>query len=161
MDATAIAERVNELATRIAQERGLEVVHTEFVSGPRTPVLRVYIDKPGGVNHEDCAAVSLHLGTVLDVEDFIQTAYALEISSPGLERELYNLGDYERFAGSLAKLKTDTPLGGQRNFRGRIAGVNENRVIFQDRTKGLVEIPFAMIAKARLEIDLQEELRRK
>jgi ribosome maturation factor RimP len=98
---------------------------------------------------------------VLDVEDFIQTAYALEISSPGLERELYKLGDYERFAGSLAKLKTDTPLGGQRNFRGRIAGVNENRVIFQDRTKGLVEIPFAMIAKARLEIDLQEELRRK
>jgi ribosome maturation factor RimP len=156
MDTHAIVERVNALAGRIADERGLELVHTEFASG----ALRVFIDKPSGVTHEDCAAVSLHLGTLLDVEDFIHAAYMLEVSSPGLERELYKLSDYERFTGSLAKLKTRAPRGGQRNFRGRIAGVQAERVIFHDRTKGLVEIPFAEIDKAHLEIDVREELRR-
>jgi ribosome maturation factor RimP len=161
MDAKAIADRVGEIVERIAQERDLELVQVEFVSGTRKDmVLRVFIDKPGGVTHEDCTAISLHLGTLLDVEDFIQPAYTLEVSSPGLERGLYKLADYQRFAGSLAKLKTDTPLGGQRNFRGRIAGVTAERVLFQDRTRGLVEIPFAVIAKANLEIDFQEELRR-
>lgn len=161
MDAKAIEDKVGELVGRIAQERGLEVVRAEFVSGVREGmVLRVFIDKPGGVTHEDCAAISLHLGTLLDVEDFITVAYTLEVSSPGLERELYKLSEYERFAGSLAKLKTDSPLGNQRNFRGRIAGVKDERVLFHDRTKGLVEIPFAIIAKAQLEVDLQEELRR-
>ena len=161
MDAKTISDKVRELVERIARERSLELVHVEFVSGThKDMVLRVFIDKPDGVSHEDCAAISLHLGTLLDVEDFIQPAYTLEVSSPGIERELYKLSDYLRYAGSLAKLKTDTPLGGQRNFRGRIAGVTEERVIFQDRTKGLVEIPFAVVAKATLEIDLQEELRR-
>lgn len=161
MDAKAIADRVGEIVERIAQERDLELVQVEFVSGTRKDmVLRVFIDKPGGVTHEDCAAISLHLGTLLDVEDFIQPAYTLEVSSPGLERGLYKLTDYQRFAGSLAKLKTDMPLGGQRNFRGRIAGVTDERVLFQDRTKGLMEIPFAAIAKANLEMDFQEELRR-
>ena len=160
MDANAIAEKVKELAGRVAAERGLELVHAEYARGERSSwVVRVFIDKSGGVTHEDCAAISLRLGALLDVEDFIAAAYTLEVSSPGLERELYSLEDFRRFTGSLAKLKTSVPLGSQRNFRGRVAGVTEERVLFHDRAIGLVEIPFANIAKAQLEIDLQEELR--
>ena len=111
---------MREIARRTAEERGLELVHVEFAGGARAPVVRVFIDKPGGVTHEDCSEVSTHLGTVLDVEDFISAAYTLEVSSPGLERGLYGRADFERFAGRLAKLKTRGAVGGQRNFRGRM-----------------------------------------
>lgn len=160
MDAVTVIERVKALAARIAAERGLELVNAELASGPRQPILRVFIDKPGGVTHEDCANISLHLGTLLDVEDFMPHAYTLEVSSPGLERELFQLSEYEARVGSLAKIKTREALAGQRNFRGRIAGINGERIIFHDRTRGLTEIPFASIAKGQLEVDWEEELRR-
>ena len=160
MEATAIIDRVRVLALRVAQERGLELFNVEVASGARQPIVRVFIDKPAGVTHEDCAAVSLHLGTLFDVEDFIPGAYTLEVSSPGLERDLFRLSEYEAHIGSLAKLKTREALAGQRNFRGRIAGVANERIIFHDRTRGLTEIPFALIAKGQLEVDWDEELRR-
>ena len=100
---SSIEGRVREVAERAAVERGLELVHVELAGGARAPVVRVFIDKPGGVTHEDCSEVSRHIGTVLDVEDFIPEAYTLEVSSPGLERGLYSLADFERFAGHLAK----------------------------------------------------------
>jgi ribosome maturation factor RimP len=100
------------------------------------------------------------VGTVLDVEDFIHSAYTLEVSSPGLERGLYKKSDYERFAGHLAKLKTQKPIGGQRNFRGRLVGVEGENVVFEDRTSGQVQIPLETIAKANLELDVEQEFRR-
>jgi ribosome maturation factor RimP len=102
--------------------------------------------------------VSTQIGTVLDVEDFIHSAYTLEVSSPGLERGLYKLADYERFAGRVAKIKTRSPIGNQRNFRGVIVAVAD-RIIFDDRTSGRVEIPFESIAKANLEVDVDSEFR--
>jgi ribosome maturation factor RimP len=104
--------------------------------------------------------VSTHLGTILDVEDFIHAAYTLEVSSPGLERGLYKRADYERFAGHRAKMKTRQPIQGQRNFRGRLLGLEGNEVIFEDLTNGLVHIPLDLINKANLEVDVEEELRR-
>ena len=101
----SVEARVREVAERAALERGLELVHVELAGGARSPIVRVFIDKPGGVTHEDCSAVSNHVGTILDVEDFIHSAYTLEVSSPGLERGLYKRADYERFAGQLARLK--------------------------------------------------------
>jgi ribosome maturation factor RimP len=103
--------------------------------------------------------VSQHVGTVLDVEDFIPGAYTLEVSSPGLERGLYRREDYERFAGRPARLKTRGAIGGQRNFRGRIAGVEGEEVLFDDKTSGRVRVPLSEIAKANLEIDVEEEFR--
>jgi ribosome maturation factor RimP len=144
---------------RAAAERGLEVVHVEFASSGRTTVVRIFIDKPGGVTHDDCSEVSLHVGTVLDVEDFINSAYTLEVSSPGLERALHKREDYERFAGQLAKIKSREAIGGQRNFRGRIIGVEDDAVIFDDRTSGRIRIPLAGIVKANIEIDIEEEFR--
>ena len=160
MGQNSIAERVQELAERVAIDHGLELVHAEVAGPENKPIVRVFIDKPHGVTHDDCSDVSLHLGTILDVEDFIHASYTLEVSSPGLERGLYKRADYERFAGNDAKLKTRQPIEGQRNFRGRLLGIDENDVLFEDRTNGRVRIPFDVITKANLEVDLSQELRR-
>ena len=156
----SIAARVQELAERVAIDHGLELVHAEVAGPENKPIVRVFIDKPQGVTHEDCSEVSTHLGTILDVEDFIHASYTLEVSSPGLERGLYKRADYERFAGSNAKLKTRQPIDGQRNFRGRLVGVEGDEVIFEDRTNGHVRVPLAIITKANLEVNVEEELRR-
>lgn len=156
----SIAERVQAIAERVAIDHGLELVHAEVAGPEGKPILRIFIDKPEGVTHEDCAEVSLHVGTILDVEDFIHAAYTLEVSSPGLERGLYKRQDYERFAGSLAKMKSRVPINGQRNFRGRIVGVEGENVIFEDKTSGRVAVPLESIVKANLEIDVEEEFRR-
>jgi ribosome maturation factor RimP len=159
MDLGSVAERVRHLAEQAAIDHGLELVHAEVAGPEGHPIVRVFIDKPGGVTHDDCSEVSHHLGTVLDVEDFIHSAYTLEVSSPGLERGLYKPADYERFAGNTAKIKSRGAIKGQRNFRGRIIGWAGDSVVFDDRTSGRVKIPFADIAKANLEIDVEEEFR--
>ncbi len=149
-DETSVEGRVREIAGRVASERGLELVHAEVAGGAHAPILRVFIDKPNGVTHEDCAAVSLHLGTILDVEDFIPSAYTLEVSSPGLERGLYKREDYERFTGRMAKMKSRSAINGQRNFRGRIVGVEDGSVVFDDKTSGRVLVPVDDVVKANL-----------
>jgi len=159
MDSRSVAERVREIAGQAAIDHGVELVHAEVAGAEGNPTVRVFIDKPDGVTHDDCAAVSLQIGTVLDVEDFIHSAYTLEVSSPGLERGLYRAEDYERFAGHQAKIKTRTALHGQRNFRGRILGVESAQVVFEDRTSGRVRISIDEVARANLEIDAEEELR--
>jgi len=151
---------VREAAERVASERGLELVHAEVAGAGHSPIVRVFIDKPGGVTHEDCSEVSNHLGAILDVEDFIPSSYTLEVSSPGLERGLYKRADYERFAGSPARVKSRVAVGGQRNFTGRIVGVEGDSVVFDDKTSGRVLLPLAEVAKANLEIDVEEEFRR-
>jgi len=159
METASVAERIKEIAEQAAIDHGLELVHTEVAGPENSPIVRVFIDKPGGVTHDDCSELSTQIGTTLDVEDFIHSAYTLEVSSPGLERGLYKLADYERFTGSAAKLKTRVAIGNQRNFRGTIAGTADEQVIFDDRTSGRVEIPFASIVKANLEVDVDNEFR--
>ena len=156
----SIAARVQELAEQVAIDHGLELVHVEVAGPENKPIVRVFIDKPQGVTHDDCSAVSNYLGTILDVEDFIHASYTLEVSSPGLERGLYKRADYERFTGNDAKLKTRQAINGQRNFRGRLLGVEGDEVVFDDRTNGRVQIPLALITKANLEVDVTDELRR-
>ncbi len=160
MGNSSIETRVQELAERVAIDHGLELVHVEVAGPDNKPIVRVFIDKPQGVTHDDCSEVSTHLGTILDVEDFIHASYTLEVSSPGLERGLYKRADYERFAGSNAKLKTRQLIGGQRNFRGRLLGLEGDEVVFDDRTSGRVQIPLGLITKANIDVDVEEELRR-
>ena len=160
MESRSVAKRVCEIAEQAAIDHGVELVHAEVAGPEGHPILRVFIDKPGGVTHDDCSGVSTQLGTVLDVEDFIHSAYTLEVSSPGIERGLYKRADYERFAGSQAKIKSRMPVKGQRNFRGRIIGVEDDNVILEDRTSGRATIPLDGIAKANLEVDVESEFRR-
>ena len=153
-------ERIQEIAARVASENNLELVHVDVMGAEKSPTIRIFIDKEGGVTHDDCSLVSRAVGTILDAEDFISSAYLLEVSSPGLERQLYSLKDFEKFAGNLAKVKTFKPINGQRNFRGRIQTVEAGEIIFDDKTSGEVRFPFEAVAKANLEIDIEEEFRR-
>lgn len=159
MDPRSVAERVREIAEQAALDHGVELVHAEVAGPEGHPIVRLFIDKPGGVAHDDCSKVSHQLSTVLDVEDFIHSAYVLEVSSPGLERGLYKQADYQRFAGLPARIKARSPINGQRNFRGRILGVEDDSVIVLDQTSGQVEIPLAGIVKANLEADVESEFR--
>lgn len=160
MDSGSVVERICQIAEQAAIDHGVELVHTEVAGPEGHPIVRVFIDKPGGVTHADCSGVSTQIGTVLEVDDFIHSAYTLEVSSPGLERGLYKLADYERFAGSPARIKTRLAVNSQRNFRGRIVGTEHDNVIFEDKTSGRVQIQFGSIAKANLEIDVESEFRR-
>lgn len=146
-------EAINSIIERVAAREGLELVHWELV-GPRSnSMLRIYIDKPGGVTHADCEVVSNQVGTLLDVEDLIPHSYTLEVSSPGIERGLYKRADYERFQGSRVKLKTFEPIAGQRNFRGKLIGIAGDTVTLEADGAGAVEIPFDKIAKANIEYE--------
>jgi len=146
-------EAINKIIERVAAREGLEVVHWEAV-GPRNNfVLRIYIDRPNGVSHQDCELVSKQLGTLLDVEDLIPNRYVLEVSSPGIERGLYKRADYERFSGSRVKLRTAEPIDGQRNFRGKLLGVVGDNISFVADDRGQLEIPYEQIVKANIEFE--------
>ena len=160
MSRHSIDERIREIAARVAADNDLELVHVEAKGTKANLTIQVFIDKPGGVTHEDCVSVSRRMEAILDAEDFIPSAYLLEVSSPGLERGLYSLRDFEKFAGSLAKVRTHTPFDGQRNFRGRIGSVEGEEIVFEDKTNGTVQFPYNTVAKANLEVDFEEELRK-
>jgi ribosome maturation factor RimP len=114
-------DHVKAIVERVASSLSLEVVEVELRGGGKARMLRIFIDKPEGVTHEDCANVSREVGTILDVEDAIPGgAYVLEVSSPGLDRKLFRPSDFERFQGSRVKLTTKDPVNGNRHFEGRL-----------------------------------------
>jgi ribosome maturation factor RimP len=122
-------DRVREIAERVAASTGLEIVEVELRGGGKARMLRIFIDKPGGVTHEDCANLSREVGTILDVEDVIPGAsYLLEVSSPGLDRKLSRPADYERFTGSRVKLTTRQPVNGSHHFEGRLESFQQGRL---------------------------------
>lgn len=148
--------RINEIIERVATREGLELVHAELVGGRGNAILRIYIDKPGGVNHDDCARVSDQVGLILEVEDLIPYQYVLEVASPGLDRGLYKPSDYERFAGLPAHIKLTAPLNGQRNFYGTLIGLEragEEAALLEDETGKRHQLPLSLIAKANVEIE--------
>ena len=160
MSKQTVNEKIALIAADVAEKNGLELVQAQIAGTGRSLTIRVFIDKPNGVTHEDCSLVSRELGDILDADDFIASSYLLEVSSPGLERELYSLQDFKKFAGSLAKIKTSQAVEGQKNFRGRIKAVEDEEIVFDDKTKGAVRFGFGIVVKANLEIDIEEEFKR-
>lgn len=150
-----IPQRVTELVQPILDSLGLELVDLEFRQAGRSHVLCLYIDKPGGVNLDDCAEVSRELSLTLDVEDCIPGRYSLEVSSPGLERPLKRLEDFVRFTGRLAQIKTvelfqDEQGNRRKTFLGTIQGVESELVLLQLKEGQQARIPLDKIAKAHL-----------
>lgn len=143
----------------ILESMGLELVDIEFGKVGRDAVLRLFIDKEGGVMLDDCADVSRELSMILDVEDVITCNYTLEVSSPGLDRPLKKPSDYERFSGRLIKVRTYEPLqddkGNKRKtFLGKLEGLFDG-VIRMTLTEGQsASIPLDRVAKANLEFEL-------
>ncbi len=159
MNKANLAERIRQVAEKIVEKKALELVHVEVIGAGKGLTVRVFIDKENGINHDDCSLVSQEIEQYLDSEDPISGSYTLEVSSPGIERGLYSLKDFEKFAGEKAKLQTHTAINGQRNFRGKIEQVSGEQIIFEDKTNGQVEIPFSSVKKANLEFDFEEELK--
>ncbi len=122
-------DKIREIAERIAQSDGLELVDVELLGGGKARMLRIYIDKPGGVTHEDCSNFSREAGTIFDVEDAVPGgSYTLEVSSPGLDRKLSKADDFERFVGSTVKVTTRDPVNGNRHFEGRLRAFQDSRL---------------------------------
>lgn len=160
MGKSLISDRVREVAQETADKLGFELVHIENKGLGTGRVLRVFIEKEAGISVEDCSRFSNDFGEILDSEDLVHAEYILEVSSPGLERELYSLRDFVRFAGNPAKIRTRQAIAGQKNFRGRIEKVSDETIVFEDRTSGRVEISFDNVVKANLEFDVEAELKR-
>ena len=124
----AVQVQIRGIAERVAASEGMEVVEVELRGkGPRS-LLRIFIDKPGGVTHRDCELISHQVGAILEVEDLIPASYTLEVSSPGVERRLTRPADYDRFAGRKVRLRLKQTLGAQRQLVGRLDGL-ENGVL--------------------------------
>src|SRR5580765_1386808 len=135
MDKHLIIEHVTEIAARVTAASGIELVHVDISGTKRDLVVRIFIDKEGGVTLDDCSGVSRGVEEVLDNEDFIPSRYVLEVSSPGIERELYSLADFVKFTGHLAKVKLKAEIDGQKTFVGKITAVEDNKINVDDRTK--------------------------
>jgi ribosome maturation factor RimP len=122
-------DQIHAIVERVAASSGLEVVEIELLGGGKSRMLRIFIDRPGGVTHEDCASVSREVSTIFDVEDAMPGgAYTLEVSSPGLDRKLFRAADFERFQGSRVKLTTKEPVNGNRHFEGRLEHFTAGRL---------------------------------
>jgi ribosome maturation factor RimP len=147
-------ERVRAIAERVAATSGLEVVDIELHGGGKSRMLRVFLDKPAGVTHEDCAQFSREFGAILDVEDVVPGSYVLEVSSPGLDRKLTRAADYERFAGSKVKLMTREPVNGNRHFEGRLESFRDGRLTLDMSEARGKKRPAAGTAQ-KVEIDLR------
>ena len=140
-----MAANLTELLERTVPALGYELVEVEW--SPRSRLLRVYIDKPDGVDVEDCARVSNHLTRLFAVEDI--DFERLEVSSPGLDRPLTKLADYTRFEGSEAELRLRAPVDGKRKVKGLLRGVDGERVRVETAA-GVETVSFADIGRARL-----------
>ena len=126
-----IVTLVSQWVEEIIQGSDLELVDVEYVKEHSTWVLRVYLDKPDGIDLEDCQRVSQALDLKLDAEDPIPGAYSLEVSSPGLERPLKKASDYQRFKGRLVKIRTYSGLHGRKRFEGILEGLRDENVVLK------------------------------
>jgi len=157
-------EQVEQIAQRVAESLALELIEVEMRGGGKGRTLRIIIDKPGGVTHDDCANLSREVSAILDVEDTVAGGgYTLEVSSPGLDRKLQKPADFERFTGSMVKLMTREPVNNNRHFQGRLQSFANGRLMLdiaqvskkKQKKMGTgqaqqVEIEFANIEKANL-----------
>ena len=151
--ADTVDKRVEAVALPVLDEMGLELVEVQYRREQHGWVLRLIIDKQDGVSLDDCATVSREISQLLDIEDFVDQAYNLEVSSPGLNRPLKSMTDFQRFTGRKAKIKTIEPIAGEHVFIGRIKKT-EGETIILEVGRREVAMPFSQVARARLEIEL-------
>ena len=146
-------DRIREIVDRVAAAEGLELVDVELLGRGRNAVLRIFLDKPGGIAIRDCEQVSRQVGAILDVEDLLPGRYTLEVSSPGLDRRLVQPADYERFAGKQVKLVLKAPQEGRRRFRGLLRGIRDGRVELEEENGEIIGIEYGEIQKANLVVE--------
>lgn len=142
-------ERIRDIVEPVIEALGCQLWGMEFLGQGRHSLLRIYLDKPGGVDIEDCAEVSRQVSAVLDVEDPISTEYTLEVSSPGLDRVLFTLEQCRGYIGSQIKLRLRENFEGRRNFAGLLDAVQDDEVVLVSGEDRYV-FPFELVEKAQL-----------
>lgn len=148
-------QKVIQIAERAVVREGMELWSVECLGAGKSRVVRIFIDKPGGVTHADCELISEQVGAMLDVEDAVPgRSYHLEVSSPGVERKLRHEGDFRRFAGEKARVSLREAMNGQRRFEGRIAGVDEDgSIVLETGTSASIRFRMDDLEKANLKFD--------
>jgi ribosome maturation factor RimP len=150
----AIVARVTEIAKRVGVSEGIDIVDVELTGAGNRRVLRIFIDKPGGVTHADCELISKQVGTILDVEDVVPGgSYTLEVSSPGLERRLRSPADYVRFQGRKATILLREPIENQRRWEGTLVGFSAGMIILDLAHGRSVSIDLAKVQRANLKFE--------
>jgi ribosome maturation factor RimP len=148
----AVVAKIEEIAERVAQSEGIELVEVELKGGGAHQFVRISIDKPEGVSHADCELVSQQVGTILDVEDVVPGHYTLEVSSPGVERKLLKPRDYERFVGKKVRIQLSEPVENQRSWEGILAGF-ENGQVSLDTSGKTIRFGLNQVQKANLKFE--------
>ena len=166
-----IVAKIAEIAERVAEPEGSEIVEVQLLGAGRGRLLRIFIDRnpsgidrdtspdeagnpAKGVTHSDCEFISQQVGTILDIEDVIPgDSYTLEVSSPGLERKLSKPKDFERFVGQKAKVVLREPVENQRSWVGKLAGISQGIIALEPSTGRVIHFPLAQIEKANLKFD--------
>ena len=157
----AIDRRMAEIITPVIEDMGFELVRVRLMSG-KTTTLQIMADKPeGGIEVDDCAEISQAVGAVLDVEDPILDEYTLEVSSPGIDRPLTRLKDFEMYEGYEAKIETGEMIDGRRRFKGELAGIEDDEVLI-NVAEGTIGLKFDWLSDAKLVLtdDLIKEMLR-
>jgi ribosome maturation factor RimP len=148
-------QAVYELCAPVAESYGLELVQVQYRRESHGWVLRILVDQPGGVTVDECGALSREVSDLLDVEDWIEGSYHLEVSSPGLDRPLTKPADFDRFAGREITLKTTLPVEGRKNFRGTLEGMKNEVVKLRVEGKRY-ELDWSLVLKANLVPEFKE-----
>jgi ribosome maturation factor RimP len=149
-----MVDRVRAVAERVATSRGYELADVEIKRLGGSHLVRLYVDKEGGIGLDDLKSVSDEVSAILDAEDPIPTAYTLEVSSPGLDRPLKTEADYRRFIGRLARISSYELVDGRRHWTGRLASVEDGIVTVElEKEKQVARIPFSRISHGRLEVE--------
>lgn len=148
----SILGSIESIANPVVSAEGMEIVDIEYKRESRGWVLRLYIDKEGGVTIDDCSNISSQLSHLIDVYELISHPFTLEVSSPGLDRPLKKEKDFVKYNGKLVKIKTRDPLESRKNFKGRLLGYSEG-VVTIDTGAEIIGLPLNKIVKANLEYE--------
>jgi len=152
-DREELQNNIRRIAESLCESEGIELVHLEYRREPGGVILRIYIDKPGGVTMDNCTSVSRQIDDLLDIHFEELPPYTLEVSSPGIDRPLVKKGDYEKFEGKTATVRTKTPINGQKNFTGVLSGVSGESLKLAIDGK-IVKIPLDEIIRGRLAVSI-------
>ena len=149
-----IVAKITEVAERVGGSEGIEIVDVQLLGAGKARLLRLFIDKPGGVTHTDCELISKHVGTILDMEDIIPgDSYTLEVSSPGVERKLSRVSDFERFSGQKAKVVLREPVDNQKHWEGTLAGISDGIIALEAAAGRTIHFAITQVEKANLKFE--------
>lgn len=152
MEQTTLVKKIERTIAPTAQSMGYELVRVSMIgAGSSRPTLQIMAERPDGTMLiDDCSRLSQAVSALLDVENLIEEAYNLEVSSPGIDRPLTRLKDFERYAGFEARIELHSPVNGQRKFKGILRGIEGETIAFETEQGAAVQLPFGEVDKAKL-----------